>query len=99
MVEKAKLLTSTPEKNAIEERSKATKAKVIKQTKTKSVKKLKFGKVSVSHPDDTPCIMCGDKFSNSASGEKWVRCGSCNEWAHVLCTEGNPVLVCPECLP
>ena len=94
--EVARILTSTPEKNAIEEKTKVTRAKVIKQTKTKSAKKLKFAGPSTSQYD---CMICGEPESNSAAGEEWIRCASCDEWAHMLCTSGEPVYVCHECLP
>lgn len=35
--------------------------------------------------DDTACIFCNGLFSRSKPNEKWIRCSSCNKWAHCEC--------------
>lgn len=43
------------------------------------------------------CVICGDTYENSASGEEWIKCNSCTKWAHDMCTEGNDIFQCPAC--
>ena len=51
-----------------------------------------------AQPDEWYCIFCGDTFSNSRGGEKWIACqGTCRGWAHLACTVGKSIFVCPYC--
>jgi hypothetical protein len=47
-------------------------------------------KISTSEEEDdddheTSCIICKDVYVNSKSGEGWIQCDSCTEWAHEAC--------------
>ena len=78
--EQAKVLTSSPNKRALEE--KAAKAKTAEKKTRKSASK---GKKKVEAPDDTTCVICGMRFIFSC--EEWVQCEACRGWACVPCTD------------
>ena len=40
----------------------------------------------IPEDDDAVCLFCGETFNNSKSGELWVQCVMCREWAHMLCS-------------
>lgn len=40
----------------------------------------------VPEDDDPDCMFCGEAYKRSKSGELWVQCMMCREWAHMLCT-------------
>lgn len=50
-----------------------------------------------SDEEDTFCLVCLDRFSNSASKEKWIQCTECHMWAHEKCTDGDNHYVCHNC--
>jgi len=39
---------------------------------------------SVANEDECWCLVCGEPYEEN--GEEWIRCNSCLQWAHVLCT-------------
>lgn len=36
---------------------------------------------------DSSCMYCDELFSNSKSGEGWVRCAACLNWSHEACAD------------
>ena len=47
--------------------------------------------------EDYWCLACGGEWSNSASGEQWVQCIKCKDWAHESCTNESVHYVCDLC--
>lgn len=45
------------------------------------------------------CLVCCDSYSNSLSGEEWVQCQECKNWAHSRCRQNQALrtYVCPNC--
>lgn len=45
------------------------------------------------------CLVCCDPYSNSRSGEEWVQCQDCKNWAHSRCGKNRGFLIytCPNC--
>ena len=49
---------------------------------------------------DAECVMCGELYSESRSGEIWIECEQCKNWCHEACTSGETSrgFVCDFCL-
>lgn len=102
--QKSEVLTSTPVKEEIRNKSKA-KTETVKRkigATLNEPKKLKMPKppVEVFKPEENavPCLLCEDTFGNSAPGEKWVQCNICSNWAHNLCADyQSGVYICDNC--
>ncbi|XP_023240420.1 uncharacterized protein LOC111638880 [Centruroides sculpturatus] len=45
------------------------------------------------------CLVCCDRYSNSRSGEEWIQCQECKNWAHSRCRKYRDMLTyfCPNC--
>lgn len=99
---KAKILTSTPNKEELE----ASISAKVKTTKVAQVKKQVFNKKrkrssssssseddlvlsSDSEDSDAECLYCHKLWSESTGLGEWVKCQGCHRWAHVKCA-GNP---------
>ena len=101
----AKLLTSTPEKDAFLTKQPSVKAKIMQSVKTKAARKMfekpkgKCAKKTQESTADVECLVCHELYSSSRKGEVWVKCAGCNEWAHELCTKQSAVYICHECSP
>ncbi|KAG5896912.1 hypothetical protein JTB14_028140 [Gonioctena quinquepunctata] len=56
---------------------------------------------SDSESDNDPeCLICGESYSRSASGEGCIQCSQCHMWAHDACSgadEIDDVFVCDHC--
>ena len=96
------VLTDTPEKNAIiqEQQQKSCKRKGGAKTSSVAwalVVSKKAKPAPVNDDDSCPCLLCGEPFSNSLPGEKWVQCTACKMWAHENCTSGDKCFVCDHC--
>ena len=66
-----------------------------KATKVPRAKKRKLKDVqNSSEEDEWPCLVCGESFSRSRPGEKWVKCMTSDRWAHVDCTTRSRYYVC-----
>ncbi|XP_028172047.1 uncharacterized protein LOC114361250 [Ostrinia furnacalis] len=50
-----------------------------------------------SEEEECYCLICLAPYSESRSGEKWIQCTSCKQWAHEECTEGGLSYVCHNC--
>jgi len=94
---KSAILTDTPEKIEIEQRTKVNAKRNIDFGKNKSKKrkqkikkptKVINNKVSSDDSDEeeTYCLICADLYSNSKQGETWIQCKKCKLWAHEDCT-------------
>ncbi|KAG5882926.1 hypothetical protein JTB14_012653 [Gonioctena quinquepunctata] len=95
---KSTIYTDTPEKEAIrkehETRLKRIKTKQVKKNLEgrKGKKNTSRGKKSntqqemSSEEEECYCIICLSPYSESRSGEKWIQCITCKQWAHEECT-------------
>ena len=90
------ILTDTPEKETIEDR---TARKPQKKSKIQPQQKVKKSSAAAATADGRVwlCNQCGENYNNSVSKEAWVKCIviDCNEWAHEPCTDG--VFICTQC--
>ena len=70
-------------------------------SKTKGRGQNKSKKLKTKHDDDdVNCIVCGEPFSERRSGETWVMCVMCSNWAHLQCTPNDyQTYVCDDCAP
>lgn len=94
---KSTILTESPYKNELEalqttksnKKIAVKKALVIDDKSTQGAEKPSSSKNKTSMQmdsataDDTPCIVCGDKYMES--GEDWYNCHGCSQWAHETC--------------
>ncbi|XP_071950522.1 uncharacterized protein [Antedon mediterranea] len=94
---KSAILTDTPEKEAIMKRKSASKSKGKSKSKSKTPNNTQ--KEKPSKGTDWYCEICGESYSNSKPGEKWVKClaEGCEEWSHVECTENGRTFICSVC--
>jgi len=69
-----------------------------KQKHTLAVRKQKKIKAHIKD-GDVACIMCGEDFKHSASGESWIQCKICQGWCHYDCSAGESSrgFVCDFC--
>lgn len=102
--ERAEVLTSSPYKKTLEEKSKKTKVKRQRKTKTadghsnkKQGKRLNQIESSSDEDEEWPCLVCGELFHNSKPGENWIQCTVCLLWAHEECTPGERGYICQNC--
>ena len=99
---RTRVLTDTPENNAIIQEQQQKSCKRKGGAKTSSVARAlvvskKAKPAPVNDDDSCPCLLCGEPFSNSLPGEKWVQCTACKMWAHENCTSGDKCFVCDHC--
>lgn len=102
--ERAEVLTSSPYKKTLEEKSKNTKVKRQRKTKKAdgkvnqtSAETPQSEKASSDEAEEWPCLVCGEPFRNSRAGEKWIECTVCRLWAHEECTPGEAGYICQNC--
>ena len=66
--------------------------------KSKGSKKQTHASETEGYDDDLYCMVCFDPYSASKSGEEWVTCQGCRQWAHLACTRGDgTVSICYNC--
>ena len=99
---RSRVLTDSPEKNAIIQEQQKKSCKRKGGAKTSSVARAlvvskKAKPAPVNDDDSCPCLLCGEPFRNSLPGEKWVHCTACKMWAHENCTSGDKCFVCDHC--
>ncbi|KAG5889685.1 hypothetical protein JTB14_033613 [Gonioctena quinquepunctata] len=106
---KSTIYTDTPEKEAIRKEHETR----LERIKSKQVKKILDGRKGrkntsrgkksntqqemSSEEEECYCIVCLSPYSESRSGEKWIQCITCKQWAHEECTEGGLGYVCHNC--
>ena len=106
---KSSILTDTPEKNALQEevkkstnksrKGKKVRTKLISE-KTKTLNrhsKKNKSKMESSDEEEWFCLICVEPYSNSRAGEKWIKCMSCNDWAHEECAPQGKNFICQNC--
>ena len=84
-LEKAKVLTSSPVKEKLQETT--NKKKTLKRNRGRlpgAVKKV-VSLVSNESNDHTKCFICSMRFERSC--EEWIQCTGCMRWACVPCTD------------
>ncbi|KAG5890315.1 hypothetical protein JTB14_032825 [Gonioctena quinquepunctata] len=106
---KSTIYTDTPEKEAIrkehETRLERIKSKQVKKSldgrkgrkNTSRGKKSNTQQEMSSEEEECYCSVCLSPYSESRSGEKWIQCITCKQWAHEECTEGGLGYVCHNC--
>lgn len=98
------ILTDTPEKEALEkennlrkEREHKKKKKIVKKNVFSTKNKTTYESSSDSE-EETFCLVCCDKYSNSLASEEWVQCLGCKLWAHSKCIKGSSkIFYCLNC--
>ncbi|CAI6367059.1 unnamed protein product [Macrosiphum euphorbiae] len=55
--------------------------------------------ISMESEDDTTCLYCKEPYTLSKSGEPWIKCCGCAEWAHELCADSENTIayICDFC--
>lgn len=103
--QKSEVLTSTPVKEELRKQAQNSQKKstVKRQISGSSqppalIMPKKSKQISSPEESKVPCLLCGDTFGNSVSGEKWIQCNICQLWAHKLCTDYKTgVFICDNC--
>lgn len=103
--QKSEVLTSTPVKEEIRLQAQTAKKKQVKRkisedSQPPAVVRRPQRPKEIFSPEEAsvPCLICNDTFGNSASGEKWIQCNMCQQWAHQLCTDyKSGVYICDNC--
>ena len=83
-------------------------AKPVRTSPSRQLKKKKTSKkerCGVKRPyedsseddDEWLCLVCGEPFRSSRSGESWIQCHICHHWSQHDCTEGGRFYVCHNC--
>lgn len=96
--QRSEILTSTPYKSMMEEKSK--RGKTIETKKRQNCKRnldFECGKsrnvvTSNSSESKTQCIICQEEFD-----EDWIQCSTCKGWAHEECASIDPADVYYHC--
>jgi len=80
--------TKEPNQTLTRRRPMSTKKGKGKQVVKKLQKKLQKNRVEQYDPaeDHCQCLVCGESFAESNSGEDWIQCTNCMQWSHELCT-------------
>ncbi|RUS83570.1 hypothetical protein EGW08_008676 [Elysia chlorotica] len=78
-------------------RPEAVKAKQLREKARQGKAKPTKDVLSDSDEDEYPCLVCGEDFSRSKPGEKWVTCVACEKWSHEECTHGLGLYICQNC--
>jgi len=84
-------VSTTPDTN---EGTKNTKRKkMVRQQDKPRVRKRNVGnkhqETTEQNERDVQCLMCGERYSNSCTGESWIQCMACKNWCHEDCTDGE----------
>ena len=91
---KSTVLTDTPEKlNLVEEKS---------RKKSQQPRRKVLPPQTQTAGTDWHCTVCQELWSNSKPREKWIKCRSCPEWAHLQCTSvvhRTGAYLCHGCRP
>ena len=90
------IITDSPVKQALERKSVKVAKKRKGMDKAKTEKDVSSAQ-DASSDEDCYCVICCEPFSDSRSGEVWVKCVTCDMWAHELCTSGIGSFRCQHC--
>jgi len=84
--QKSEILTSSPFKNELKEKTKDSRKlpKTTKNVKSLSNKENPTPEPR-SHEQETDCIICGESVD-----EELIQCSTCKDWAHEACVDINP---------
>lgn len=94
---KTAILTESPYKNELADKAMSS---VIK---TKKGKGKGIGKKThkENYQEDSECLVCGEKYSQTKSTDEWYQCTACLKWAHescISCSEQELLFfVCKNC--
>lgn len=76
------------------------KSKKTTNSKERKFKKGKSNNKSKREKDDVECLYCNNKYSSDRSGEEWIKCCNCKNWAHEACAGIEPnqhYFICDLC--
>lgn len=88
---KTAILTDIEYRNELSQRQQQSSKKSVGKGRGRPRKAAK-------DPDDTSCIYCQQKYSEST--ESWIQCQGCKKWAHDLCagiTDEDIEFICDYC--
>ena len=91
------MVTSTPEKNTLHVQALKNARPKPTPLQTKPRKRKLQLSAKVTKTTEWYCLVCGDSYSNSASGEEWVHCCKCLGWSHFACVDYGVNFVCHVC--
>ena len=109
--EQSEVITSTPYKKRVEEKSKGKANKPsngsasmsVSKRVQKSKRKLELDEKPSSSSEnsekDTLCLYCSERYAET-NLEEWIMCIKCKEWMHEDCTDnenGNDNFICDSC--
>ena len=87
--QRAEVLTSSPYKKTLTERAKKEQSKSASKKKQNcGVEKWKRKVEKFDSTDNTPCGVCGEKYSDDCrkcDGRKWIKCCKCTLRFHTEC--------------
>lgn len=94
---KTAILTESPYKNELSEKIRVAVSKI--KTKRKGNSRKKASKENSQ--EDSECLVCGEKYSQTTSTDEWFQCTACHKWGHESCIgcSGQELLffVCKDC--
>ena len=95
--EKAMILTSSPNKQLLLQKTKAKRQMGGKKSRSRANVR-NAAKYGCSSDDTTQCFVCGMRYSLSC--EDWIKCSMCDKWACIPCTDvesGQLDYICDIC--
>ena len=99
--ESAVILTSSPYKALLQEKTTGTTARPNKKRKPdkavkKAPKKAKMARATATETDETPCCICHLRYGQPPI-EDWLQCTVCSKWYHESCGPDDDN-ICYHCL-
>ncbi|CAK1596501.1 unnamed protein product [Parnassius mnemosyne] len=79
---KTAILTDSPYKNELAKKATPSVSKIKFKSKGKGIGK-KANKENCE--EDSKCLFCGEKYSQTKSTDEWYQCTACLKWAHESC--------------
>ncbi|XP_031333945.1 uncharacterized protein LOC116163957 [Photinus pyralis] len=97
----AKENPKTKVKRKLSDESHATQKKGKGKQQMKNTKKRQVSSESEDDQQNTECLYCNSSFLQSKSGEGWIQCLLCKQWAHDACAgveDDEDVFQCNLCI-
>lgn len=72
--------------------------KTAEKDKKKKSKAGKAKRANDKESDDCCCLICGTLYSEDTTGNDWVQCILCRQWAQIGCIKSDSIsFTCPDC--